>query len=202
MENSPFNKISAELRNRIWDLTVTTSTPGKPLIVGTCSATPPAITLTCKQIRNESRLTFYADNDFEVLIDATPERVLKEGLTRHSYEASCSLKIAKRWMQTLKQPTHDVVRRLIISFTAPTYCSDKLRQLADRDEWRRLTNLLEKNRYDKPRLKLQVPVPQQANDNSLYSHHFNRVQAQEPCERLRTCYLHAELVVMQTRPRT
>ncbi|KAK5733748.1 hypothetical protein LTR17_009452 [Elasticomyces elasticus] len=59
MDKSPFQKLSAELRNAIWELVLE---PGKPLILNhRRAAAPPALTATCQQIRAETIEAFYND---------------------------------------------------------------------------------------------------------------------------------------------
>ena len=80
MEHSPFNTLPAEMRNRIWELSVAGESP---ISIHTSPsmrylALHP-ITQTCKQIRDEaldeSPLMFYATNTFETVIrDAYLER--------------------------------------------------------------------------------------------------------------------------------
>ncbi|KAK3719148.1 hypothetical protein LTR37_004712 [Vermiconidia calcicola] len=77
MDNSPLAKLPAELRNRIYLLALRNE---QPIIVVVRSGgrpqeayrrlyelrTPQALTLTCKQIRNESINMFYSANAFDI----------------------------------------------------------------------------------------------------------------------------------------
>lgn len=66
MENSPFNNLSAELRNEIWQLALKSDTPlaiGGTSAHGPTAAQPP-LTRVCKQIRLETIKMFYCSNTF------------------------------------------------------------------------------------------------------------------------------------------
>ena len=63
MDKSPFQKLSPELRNNIWQFAVT-ELHGRVYISFDESVQQPSITRTCNQIRGESLLMFYSENDF------------------------------------------------------------------------------------------------------------------------------------------
>lgn len=66
LAHSPLGKVSAEIRNEIWEMvidgSVTCSTWNAPL------PTPPAITKVCQQVREETLLMFYSRHEFDFLL--------------------------------------------------------------------------------------------------------------------------------------
>jgi hypothetical protein len=69
MEQSPFSKLPAEMRNKIWDLCVTCKAPLQIQDLSNCDQR--AITRTCHQIRAETLLMFYGGNNtFELRVDS------------------------------------------------------------------------------------------------------------------------------------
>ncbi|KAK4501802.1 hypothetical protein PRZ48_007611 [Zasmidium cellare] len=64
MDNSPFNKLSAEIRNQIWELALASDQPilriGHPFPMQPLQLPP--LTRTSKQIRAETRLLYYTAN--------------------------------------------------------------------------------------------------------------------------------------------
>lgn len=75
MDDSPFNALPAELRNRIYHFALCDTEPvtidfvhhGRRTRIGGRKRLL-ALTETCRQIHNESLSVFYADNDFLALI--------------------------------------------------------------------------------------------------------------------------------------
>ncbi|KAF2171132.1 hypothetical protein M409DRAFT_19102 [Zasmidium cellare ATCC 36951] len=67
MDNSPLNKLSAELRNQIYELALTSD---NPVSISDGSAVQPPLTRTCKQIRSESLLLSYGLNSITAIISA------------------------------------------------------------------------------------------------------------------------------------
>ena len=102
MDNSPLAKLSPELRNEIWRLCVTLDESGTPDTVVNehrSLGIPPAITRTCKQIRDESYLMFYASNTFALRIsngDSLAEFGRREEIFYHSMHTVIA------WLQTAK----------------------------------------------------------------------------------------------------
>lgn len=63
MDQSPFNKLSAELRNCIYD-EVLASEKRSVVDINTKQAAQPAITRVCRQMRDETLLLFYSSGTF------------------------------------------------------------------------------------------------------------------------------------------
>lgn len=67
MENSPFARLSPELRNRIWELSIKDFGPRYGVTIDIVNMHKfNGLTRTCRQTRAESRAMFYANNDFFV----------------------------------------------------------------------------------------------------------------------------------------
>ncbi|CAK1366563.1 unnamed protein product [Cercospora beticola] len=143
MENSPLNKLSAELRNEIYELVLAQD---KPLVI--CSEHPdpnstavqPPLTRVCRQIRAEALGLFYHCNTF--LIEMITSR-LWEWPPNDSwgfpfeceYEYTCPMtgqgtstyarEILERrtyevskWLKVTRQEHHDIINRVkVVVFT-------------------------------------------------------------------------------------
>lgn len=65
MKNSHFNKLCAEMRNKIYELALTSD---KSLSINKGTAVQPPLTRVCKQIRSETLLLLYSVNNFTSII--------------------------------------------------------------------------------------------------------------------------------------
>ena len=66
MDNSPFRKLSAELRKTIWEQVVTDP---NYINIDSDEAEQPEITKVCKEIRSETLLMFYKRNTFVAVLE-------------------------------------------------------------------------------------------------------------------------------------
>lgn len=99
MDTSPFNNLSAELRNLVWEFTVTNTNSDAVNL----SEEQPAITRTCKQIRNECISMYYARNEFK--IDAIQED------RWHEFDAKISIRKTTNLLQHTEK-YHCLIPRL------------------------------------------------------------------------------------------
>ncbi|KAI5365266.1 hypothetical protein Slin15195_G048020 [Septoria linicola] len=114
MEISPMSKLSAELRNEIYRLALTTN---KQLTI--CSsklhdgrqkkptATQPPLTKVCKQSRRESLQMFYNLNTFIISVSGAPRgsRDLRADFLRQTMEVAL-------WMRCTEQASHQAISML------------------------------------------------------------------------------------------
>ncbi|KAK5134781.1 hypothetical protein LTR08_006156 [Meristemomyces frigidus] len=73
MENSPLSRLSPELRNQIYHLALYER---RPVAITPNRTMEPSLLKTCKQIRNEAELLFYAINHFTAIITFSPSQHL------------------------------------------------------------------------------------------------------------------------------
>jgi hypothetical protein len=110
MEHSPLNRLSAELRNHIWQLVV--SFEDSLLIKANASlnARQHPLTRTCRQIRNETIAMFYAHNKFmgTFALQRLP------GNYGHTRIAGKDLDVLLAWLECLSTARHDLISRLNI----------------------------------------------------------------------------------------
>ncbi|KAK3716981.1 hypothetical protein LTR37_006036 [Vermiconidia calcicola] len=95
MENSPFGRLAPELRNKIWALAVK---KGEPIGIDAYDDLEPPITKVCRQIRNECRGMFYAENDFEAIFIYHKNKLLR------------------RWIKVIGRKRLAVVRSLTVYY--------------------------------------------------------------------------------------
>lgn len=143
MENSPFQKLSPELRNIIWDLAVTSERDTLFL-----AAKPPPITRACKQIRSESWLMFYSSNVFTVEIDAFRAR-------RRDYNDSCNLKALNKWLRYLDHSIQASICGLMFTFNCTSGRNKS--EPAKRGARGRVALLVDAYTTSKPCLQIEIP---------------------------------------------
>lgn len=128
MENSRFNDLSAELRNNIYELVVTSDEALKGPILAeekqnwvagalaylgiaqppkqkwtAGSLAVPGLAQTCKQMRDECLLMFYANNEFILAMDADEPGVHKGDLKR-----------ASAWIRAVPKACHALIPHVSI----------------------------------------------------------------------------------------
>ncbi|KAF7195273.1 hypothetical protein HII31_03479 [Pseudocercospora fuligena] len=108
MESSPFGKLSAELRNEIYELALTFE---DTLIVTETSASnglycsvahPTALLQTSRQIRSEATKMFYANNSFHIT----------DSDTSHEKEVTRSFSILQRFFNTIGLHNSNAIKHL------------------------------------------------------------------------------------------
>ncbi|GIZ47085.1 hypothetical protein CKM354_001018600 [Cercospora kikuchii] len=140
MDNSPLGKLSAELRNEVYRLVVSAE---KPLVVcknhsaPELSAVQPALTRTCRQIREESLGMFYHANTFVMELITTMfwgDYVESDSIHQRTKEVSA-------WLQCTSQKHHDTIRhsKLVI-------CKPEIED-AEYTDWRPLAQALKQCGY-------------------------------------------------------
>lgn len=123
IEKSPFQKLSAELRNRIWEFAIIEEdpirvvSPPAGLRATAVDCIQPAITRTCAQIRNEALGMFYAKNTFLLKISCGDDLNLAVGNSwkpdlEHNVEHHISK--ACRWLTNSPRYHHDAISSLVL----------------------------------------------------------------------------------------
>ena len=152
MDNSPFNKLSAELRNSIYNLVMVSD--NKSLRIGNDSAKQPPITRVCKQIRSECLFMFYAQYDFCITIITSAFYL---GIGTFKVKAGTTLWTMNNWLGAISKPAHLAVKTLTI-FVLGDSAMMGAGPLANRGEWELLASQLKECGYRKPRLQVEVVV--------------------------------------------
>ncbi|KAK4953629.1 hypothetical protein LTR10_008232 [Elasticomyces elasticus] len=119
MDQSPFEKLAPELRNAIWEMSLNL---GEPLILNKIeTTTPPPITATCRQIREETLFMFYSDRIVELHLPSPNYKDfnMSSGACGRLYYK------AGDWLASLVCPCHHELIsnfqvRLTVDFSKPT----------------------------------------------------------------------------------
>ncbi|KAK5134782.1 hypothetical protein LTR08_006157 [Meristemomyces frigidus] len=170
MDASPFSKLSAELRNRIWeyavsgDLPVMITTWRDPDSVSTTfrDYKEPALSATCKQIRSKTRLMYYSHNNFQVeLGDHGWIRLIRPTDLQGPAHV-------KTWLDAMDPEVHAATRSLTISINVPP---SLFRDEFDNEEnrWILMVMRLKERGYKFPRVKLVLAA------SSFYFPHIFRI---------------------------
>ncbi|KAM3417274.1 hypothetical protein BST61_g5530 [Cercospora zeina] len=137
MENSPFGKLSAELRNNIYKLVLEAD---KPLAV--CSQSPdlytaaqPPITRVCRQIREETLQMFYHSNTFaaEIMSDIHWNSSPDDDVIQRADEI-------EEWFDCMSSKYLDTIQHLCLMIVSPESC-----ELShNRKDWQYLVKTLKR----------------------------------------------------------
>lgn len=137
MQNSPLEKLPAELRNKIYRLVVSDN---KPLTV--CARSPgyhkaiqPPITRVCRQIRDESLTMFYHCNEF--VFEVTPA----ESWTETRWDIADRVWEIERWLHSTSENYRAAIRGLLI------VCGSNCRAPDCESMWQVLAEMLESYGY-------------------------------------------------------
>lgn len=146
MDDSPFAKLSPELRNRIWDLVVAKQ---KPINFdananGHTAAVQPRITRVWRQTRGESLPVFYHGNVF-----AWPRVPSK------TFCPSRTMAHLINWLKTVPRSQHEAVKQLQIFIDGEDKSINGDSPSAT-STWSELRTLLQSRGYSSPRLGVHV----------------------------------------------
>ncbi|KAK4623073.1 uncharacterized protein CLAFUR5_06851 [Fulvia fulva] len=184
MDQSPLNKLPAELRNRIYELVLPRPGPCqirktiyRKSIYGEQEAEQPAMTRTCRQIRHESLTMFYASRDFCVnIIEPQDSTCYYTNLVERDFQQKIS--IFKTWLECTR--THHSAIQLLSLRIEMNERAFRQVQKGYRSATNELGHLLLQYGFQHPRLRITIitdaedssPQERRAHRQELLQHDY------------------------------